>query len=134
MLRFQMCLPVSLCRTCLNLTAYNQIHSMLGTHYLHRGLRRRYHVSLMTWVCRNWTSPPLKSPRNGRIIPPCHYDKLRTALNEMEEMAIIRKSQSEYASPIVLVVKPYGDFHICNDFRWLNERTVKDAHPTPSSD
>lgn len=62
-----------------------------------------------------------------RRVPPCHYDKLRTALNEMEELGIIRKSQSEYSSPLVLVVKPSGDLRICNDFRWLNARTVKDT-------
>lgn len=66
-----------------------------------------------------------------RRVPPCHYDKLRTALNEMEELGIIRKSQSEYSSPLVLVVKPNGDLRLCNDFRWLNARTVKDAHPLP---
>lgn len=43
-----------------------------------------------------------------RRVPPCHYDKLRTPLHEMEELGIIRKSQSEYASPLVLVVKPNG--------------------------
>lgn len=66
-----------------------------------------------------------------RRVPPCHYDKLRTALNEMEELGIIRKSQSEYSSPLVLVGKPNGDLRICNDFRWLNARRVKDAHPLP---
>ena len=66
-----------------------------------------------------------------RRVPPCHYDKLRTAINDMEELGIIRKSQSEYASPLVLVVKSNGDLRICNDFRWLNARTVKDAHPLP---
>lgn len=66
-----------------------------------------------------------------RRVSPCHYDKLRTALNEMEELGIIRKSQSEYSSPLVLVVKPTKDLRICNDFRWLNARTVKDAHPLP---
>ncbi|XP_037828975.1 uncharacterized protein LOC108247133 isoform X2 [Kryptolebias marmoratus] len=41
-----------------------------------------------------------------RRVPPCHYEKLRTALSEMEELGIVRKSQSEYSSPLVLVVKP----------------------------
>ncbi|KAL3999269.1 calcium/calmodulin-dependent serine protein kinase [Sarotherodon galilaeus] len=66
-----------------------------------------------------------------RRVPPCHYEKFRTALDEMEESGIIRKSQSEFSSPLVLVVKPNGDLRICNDFRWLNARTVKDAHPLP---
>lgn len=66
-----------------------------------------------------------------RRVPPCHYEKLRTALTDMEEKGIIRKSHSEYASPLVLAWKPNGDLRICNDYRWLNARTVKDAHPLP---
>lgn len=66
-----------------------------------------------------------------RRVPPGHYDKLRVALDEMEEKGIIRKSNSEYASPLVLVWKKNGDLRICTDFRWLNARTVKDAHPLP---
>ncbi len=49
----------------------------------------------------------------------------------MEVKGIIRKSQSEYASPLVLVWKKNGDLRICTDFRWLNAKTVKDAHPLP---
>ena len=48
-----------------------------------------------------------------RRVPPSHYEKLRTALNEMEEKGIIRKSSSEYASPLVLVWKKNGDLRIC---------------------
>ncbi len=66
-----------------------------------------------------------------RCVPPSHYEKLRVALDEMEEKGIIRKSNSEYASPLVLVWKKNGDLRICTDFRWLNARTVKDAHPLP---
>ncbi len=49
----------------------------------------------------------------------------------MEERDIIRKSTSEYASPIVLVWKKNGNLRLCTDFRWLNARTVRDAHPLP---
>lgn len=62
-------------------------------------------------------------------VPPSHYEKLRVVLHEMEEKGIIRKSNSEYASPLVLVWKKNSDLRICTDFRWLNARTVKDAHP-----
>ena len=74
-------------------------------------------------------SKPFRLPY--RRLAPSHYDKLRTALNEMEEREIIRKSASEYASPLVLVWKKNGDLRLCTDFRWLNARTVKDAHPLP---
>lgn len=49
----------------------------------------------------------------------------------MEERDIIRKSTSEYASPLVLVWKKNGDLRLCTDFRWLNARTFRDAHPLP---
>lgn len=66
-----------------------------------------------------------------RRLSPEHYHKLKKTLDEMEEKEIIRKSTSEYASPLVLVWKKNGDLRICTDFRWLNARTVKDAHPLP---
>ena len=66
-----------------------------------------------------------------RRVPPAHYQKLRQVLSEMEEQEIIRKSVSEYASPLVLVWKKDGSLRLCTDFRWLNARTFKDAHPLP---
>lgn len=66
-----------------------------------------------------------------RRVPPAHYQKLRQVLTEMEEQGIIRKSVSEFASPLVMVWKKNGDLRICTDFRWLNARTIKDAHPLP---
>lgn len=66
-----------------------------------------------------------------RRVPPGHYQKLRQVLTEMEEREIIRKSTSEWASPLVLVWKKNGDLRICVDYRWLNARTIKDAHPLP---
>lgn len=47
----------------------------------------------------------------------------------MEEQELIRKSVREYASPPILVWKKDGSLWLCTDFRWLNMRTLKDAHP-----
>lgn len=66
-----------------------------------------------------------------RRVPPAHYQKLRQVLTEMEDQGIIRKSMSEFASPLVMVWKKDGGLRICTDFRWLNARTLKDAHPLP---
>ncbi len=66
-----------------------------------------------------------------RRVPPAQYQKLRKVLSEMEEQEIIRKSCSEWASPLVLVWKKSGDLRVCVDYRWLNARTIKDAHPLP---
>lgn len=66
-----------------------------------------------------------------RRVPPAHYQKLRQVLTDMEEKEIIRKSSSEYASPLVMLWKKDSGPRICTDFRWLNARTLKDAHPLP---
>ena len=51
----------------------------------------------------------LSDPRPFRLpyrrVPPSQYQKLRQVLGEMEEKEIIRRSTSEYASPLVLVWK-----------------------------
>ncbi|KAJ8388347.1 hypothetical protein AAFF_G00135010 [Aldrovandia affinis] len=66
-----------------------------------------------------------------RRVPPGHYQQLREVLSDMEMKGIISKSLSEYASPLVMVWKKNGDLRICTDFRWLNAKTIKDAHPLP---
>lgn len=66
-----------------------------------------------------------------RTLSPNQYDKLRQALDEMEECEIVRKSNSEFASPLVVIWKKSGDLRLCTDFRWLKARTIKDAHPLP---
>ncbi len=66
-----------------------------------------------------------------RRVPPAQYHKLRSVLSDMEEQEIIRKSYSEWASPLVLVWKKTGDLRVCVDYRWLNTQTIKDAHPLP---
>jgi len=42
---------------------------------------------------------------------------------------IIRPSNSEYASPIVLVKKRNGDIKICVEFRKLNKKIERDYYP-----
>lgn len=47
---------------------------------------------------------------------------------------IIRESDSEYSSPILLVRKKNGEQRLCVDYRKLNAVTVKDSHPLPRID
>lgn len=49
----------------------------------------------------------------------------------MEECERIRKSSSEFASPLVFIWKKSTDLHLCTDFRRLNAQTIKDTHPLP---
>ncbi|KAJ8405696.1 hypothetical protein AAFF_G00316760 [Aldrovandia affinis] len=85
-----------------------------------KGFVHRIHLS---------DTKPFRLP--NRRLSPSHYEKLREALDEMEEHEIIRKSTNEYTSPLVMVWKKNGNLRLCTDFCWLNTCTVKDAHPLP---
>ena len=47
---------------------------------------------------------------------------------------VIVKSNSEYASPLVVVKKGTGEIRLCVDYRQLNNKTIKDAYPIPRID
>ena len=66
-----------------------------------------------------------------RQIPPHQYDEVRKHLREMLEIGAIRKSNSPWASPVVLVCKKDGSLRFCIDLHRLNARTVKDAYSLP---
>lgn len=59
----------------------------------------------------------------------------RNTVNEIIEdwmnQGIVRPSNSEYASPIVLVKKKNGEPRLCVDYRRLNRRIARDRHPLP---
>lgn len=60
--------------------------------------------------------------------------KVREITRDLLAKNIIRRSQSEYASPIILVKKRDGSDRLCVDFRALNRLTVKDRYPLPLID
>ena len=66
-----------------------------------------------------------------RRIPPHQYDEVKKHLKEMLEIGAIRKSQSPWASTVVLVCKKDGALHFCTDLQKLNARMIKDAQTLP---
>lgn len=57
--------------------------------------------------------------------------QVKKIINDLMSNGIIRESQSEYASPIVLVKKKNGELRLCVDYRDLNKKVVKERYPLP---
>ena len=66
-----------------------------------------------------------------RRIPPHQYEEVCKHLDEMLRMGAIRRSNSLWASAVLIVRKKDGALRFCIDLRKLNERTVKDAYSLP---
>lgn len=60
--------------------------------------------------------------------------RVRQIVKDLLDKGIIRESESEFASPILLVKKKDGSDRMCVDFRKLNEITIKDRFPLPLID
>ncbi|KAJ3533992.1 hypothetical protein NMY22_g7110 [Coprinellus aureogranulatus] len=56
---------------------------------------------------------------------------LKDFINENLKKGYIRKSQSPMASPFFFVPKKDGKKRPCQDYRYLNQGTVKNAYPLP---
>ena len=62
-----------------------------------------------------------------------HNDKvvIENKVTKLLEKGVIRRSVSLYRAPPVLVPKENGALRICNDFRLLNQHTVRESYPAP---
>ena len=69
-----------------------------------------------------------------RFIPPHIYDDLQRHLQQLLELGIIAESDSPWSQNLVYARKKDGSLRICQDFRALNARTIKDAYEIPRVD
>jgi len=58
-------------------------------------------------------------------------EQLKKILDDLLAREVIRPSNSEYASPIVLVKKKNGDYRLCIDYRALNKYVARMNYPIP---
>ena len=71
--------------------------------------------------------------RYMRIIPH-QFEEVRKHFQEMLDIGAISKSNSPWASAVVLVRKKDGSLRFCIDLRKLNARMVKDSYSLPRID
>ncbi|XP_022095014.1 uncharacterized protein LOC110981615 [Acanthaster planci] len=66
--------------------------------------------------------------------PLATQEVIKKEIEDMVSLGVIERSESSYASPIVLVRKPDGTNRFCIDFRKLNAVTVFDPEPIPNAE
>jgi len=69
--------------------------------------------------------------QNPRRLSMRQRETVNQIVNDWTQRGIIRPSNSEYASPIVLVEKKNGEPRLCVDYRQLNKKIVRDRFPLP---
>ena len=77
------------------------------------------------------TQPIKQRPRR---FPAAEQQEIDRQIESMLESGVIDRSESPWASNVVLVKKKDGTKRFCVDYRKLNHVTIKDAYPIPRID
>ncbi|KAH9292048.1 hypothetical protein KI387_042763 [Taxus chinensis] len=81
-------------------------------------------------LCPRSLSPNIRPYR----YPHLQETKIEILIGELLTSSVIRPSTSPYFSPVLLVHKKYGSWHLCIDLCALNHLTIKDKFPIPIID
>jgi len=75
-------------------------------------------------------------PRRSRPYRESHAsrDIIAKKVQRQRDLGVIKTSSADWAFPMVLVPKPDGTMRFCEDYRQLNEVTVRDVYPLPRMD
>lgn len=66
-----------------------------------------------------------------RRLPPNLQREVQNEFNELEHNAVVQRSKSKWASPIVVVKIPDRKIRVVGDYRILNSKTVPERYPLP---
>jgi hypothetical protein len=66
--------------------------------------------------------------------PPQLKDEIERQITTMLQQGVIQKSNSLYASPVLLVKKKDDTWRVCVDYRYLNALTIKSKYSVPVFD
>ena len=64
-------------------------------------------------------------------VPKPLYPEVKSYIEDLLNRGWIQHSQSDYASPVVIVRKKDGSMRLCVDYRELNKKTIPDQYPLP---
>lgn len=68
-----------------------------------------------------------------RRIPVALESKVDLLIDDLLESKVIRRSESPWCSPVVVVKKPSGEIRMCIDYRKLNSVTNRPIYPIPDT-
>ncbi|GAB5407488.1 MAG: hypothetical protein Aurels2KO_57190 [Aureliella sp.] len=64
-------------------------------------------------------------------LSPAELQEVRKQLDYMLDRELIRPSKSPWGAPVLFANKKDGGLRFCIDYRWLNQRTIKNRYPLP---
>ncbi|MCO5574552.1 hypothetical protein L7F22_028340 [Adiantum nelumboides] len=74
------------------------------------------------------SSPPNKPPYR---VSQAQQEEIMRQVNELVEKGMVRPGFSPFCSPVLLVHKKDGTYHMCVDYRALNKITIKNRFHVP---